>query len=305
MAEQLAEKLSSSLDASPGGGAAVVLSSQKQARPVILCFGGQVSTFVGLGCQLYGSAALLRQHLSDCDAACRSLPEAAGSIFQRAPIADPVKLQTMLFAAQYSCAKSWIDSGVAPAALVGHNFSELVALCVSGALALRDALKLVAGRARVIRESWGGDSGAMMAVEGDLAAVEDLLAASGGKATIACYNGPTSFTLAGTTAEIDEVAKTLTRPPFSSMRFRKLNVTNAFHSTLVEALGPQLEAVGIGVCFREPLIPLEHSVEHLAPRLDAQYVAHHMRRPVFFSQAPQRPAARLPAAVLKPGSTLA
>ncbi|KAL8382486.1 hypothetical protein RB595_006323 [Gaeumannomyces hyphopodioides] len=300
-AEQLAEKLSSSLEASTGGGAVVVSQSQKQGRPVILCFGGQVSTFVGLDRQLYESAALLRQHLSDCDVVCRSLPEGAGSIFpaifQRTPISDPVKLQTMLFAAQYSCAKSWIDSGVAPAALVGHSFGELVALCVSGALSLHDALKLVAGRARVIRESWGVDSGAMMAVEGDRAVVERLLAASGGKATIACYNGPTSFTLAGTTAEIEEAAETLARPPFSSMRSKKLNVTNAFHSTLVEALIPQLVAVGTGVRFREPVIPLEHSVEHLAPRLDAQYVADHMRKPVFFNQALQRLAARFPAAV--------
>ena len=66
-----------------------------------------------------------------------------------------------------------------PVALIGHSFGELVALCVSGILSLRDALIMVAGRAAVIRESWGDEKGCMMAVEGNRDVVERLLAESG------------------------------------------------------------------------------------------------------------------------------
>ncbi|KAK3367533.1 hypothetical protein B0H63DRAFT_535507 [Podospora didyma] len=307
--DQLVQKLGSFELGDSGSGLTVLSASKKPPRPVILCFGGQVSTFVGLDRDVYNGAKILRTHLNACDAVCRSLSSDVGSIFpaifQRTPITDPVKLQTVLFSMQYASAKSWIDSGIQPAALVGHSFGELVALSVSGILSLQDALKMVAGRATVIRESWGSEKGSMMAVEGDLEVVNKLLVEAGGKATIACFNGPRSFTLAGTSAEIDEVVETLTKPAFSGMRAKRLNVTNAFHSTLVEALIPQLVGVGKTLTFRQATIPLERSTEVHATEteLSAQYVADHMRQPVYFSQAVGRLARQYPQAIfLEAGS---
>lgn len=55
----------------------------------------------------------------------------------------------MLFAMQYAAAKSWLDSGLDTkvAAVVGHSFGEITALCISGVLSLEDTVKFVAGRA--------------------------------------------------------------------------------------------------------------------------------------------------------------
>ncbi|KAK0713573.1 hypothetical protein B0T26DRAFT_742197 [Lasiosphaeria miniovina] len=300
--EQLVQKLAA-FEKGSTEGTNLVSASQKPARPVILCFGGQVSTFVGLDRGVYSSSRILRQHLGAVDAVCASLAGSSGSIFpaifQRTPVDDPVRLQTALFALQYASARSWIDCGLAPAAVVGHSFGELVALAVSGTLSLRDALRVVVGRATVIREAWGADKGSMAAVEGDLAAVGALLARAGGKATIACYNGPRSFTVAGTAAEIDAVVETLgSSADFASTRCKRLSVTNAFHSTLVEPLVPRLVEIGQTLAFSEdPHIPLERAVESGLPqhtRLTANYVAEHMRNPVFFSHAIQRIAERYP-----------
>src|SRR5690348_12370861 len=97
---------------------AVVLSASKRPpRSVILCFGGQVSTFVGLDRAVFDATKILRTHLKACDAICVSLQEVGSifsGIFQRIPVQDPVRLQTMLFAMQYACAKSWIDCQVKP-----------------------------------------------------------------------------------------------------------------------------------------------------------------------------------------------
>ena len=51
------------------------------ARPIILCFGGQVSTFVGLEKQLHNNVTVLRRHLNECN----SILEARGveSIYPR------------------------------------------------------------------------------------------------------------------------------------------------------------------------------------------------------------------------------
>ncbi|PVH94018.1 putative polyketide synthase [Periconia macrospinosa] len=223
--------------------------SVKSERPVVLCFGGQVSTFVGLDRKLYESVALLRHYLDQCDTAMQSLGLGTlyPDIFSRSPVADAVKLQTMLFAMQYACAKCWIDSGLGGrvASVVGHSFGEITALCVSGALSFRDTIKLVAGRAKVIRDAWGPDPGAMMAVEADEETVSKLLHQANEKyegefpASIACYNGPRSFTLAGSSQAIDIVAEMI--PQFGSLRSKRLNVTNSFHSSLVEPLMDRLE----------------------------------------------------------------
>ena len=267
-------------------------------RPVILCFGGQVSTFVGLDRQVFENVQILRRHLDRCNYVCQSLglsgiyPE----IFQREPIEDLVKLQTTLFAIQYSCAKSWIDCGVQVAAVLGHSFGELTALCVSGVLSIEDTIKLIAGRARLVQNNWGLEKGSMMAVEGDLEVVERLLAESSRihepepAATIACFNSSRSFTLAGSTKAIEVVAEVASKLSyFSSIKTKKLHVTNAFHSTLVEPLMAELEEIGRELDFREPSIRLERATEfESAGLLTPRYVADHMRNSVHFNHAVQR-----------------
>lgn len=286
----------------------------KASRPVILCFGGQISLFVGLDRKLYDSVTLLRQHLDECDRMITSLGLASiyPDIFSQQPIRDPIKLQTMLFAMQYSCAKTWMDCGLATkvVAVVGHSFGEITGLCVSGALSLRDTVRLVAARAKLVRDSWGTDSGAMVAVEADLDLVESLLqevnqsASKNGPVNIACYNGPRSFTLAGSTAAIDALQQTIgSSAKFSSIKNKRLSVTNAFHSALVEKLVPGLEQVGKGLTFRKPVIPVERATQESSELLDATFVPQHMRQPVFFNHAVQRLAKRYPQAVfLEAGS---
>ncbi|KAJ6442762.1 Polyketide synthase [Purpureocillium lavendulum] len=289
-------------------------SSGTAAKPaVVLCFGGQVSTYVGLDRQLYSSVAVLRKHLHDVDTVARLL--GAGSIFpgifQRSPISDIVELQVALFALQYACARSWIDSGIQPAALVGHSFGELTALCVSQTLSLEDTVKLIINRATLVRDNWGPDRGAMMAIEGDLKDVEDLLTIANGNhadkpASIACYNGPRSFTVAGSTSSIDAVAARLEALPGKTFKSKRLNVTNAFHSALVDPLLDRLEQSAKGLTFREPVIHIERATDLATTTgLSARFVADHLRNPVYFHHAIERLARQYsstPCAFIEAGS---
>ncbi|KAI1412823.1 hypothetical protein F5Y13DRAFT_190030 [Hypoxylon sp. FL1857] len=286
--------------------------ARKMPLPVILCFGGQISTFIGLDKNVYDSVRILRGYLDQCNAVFLSigLDGIYPDIFQRKPIEDTIKLQTMLFAIQYACAKSWISCGVQVDAVIGHSFGELTALCVSGVLSLKDTAKMIAGRAQLVRDSWGSDRGSMMAIEADLDVVHKLLEEAGAKysgdipATIACYNGPRSFTLAGSTKSIENVAEIVAGPDYSSCtRAKKLNVTNAFHSTLVEPLMEDLEEIGRGLTFREAVIQLERSTKESYTEIGSEFVAEHMRNPVYFNHAVQRLAGRYPSAIwLEAGS---
>ena len=260
----------------------------KASRPVILCFGGQVSLFVGLDRKLYDSVTMLRLHLNECDRMITSL--GLGSIypdiFSQQPIRDPIKLQTVLFAMQYSYAKTWMDCGLETkvVAVIDYSFGEITALCVAGSLSLRDTVRLVAARAKLVRDSWGTDPGAMVAVEADLDLVESLLqevnrsAGRNGSVNIACYNGPRSFTLAGSTAAVDALQQTMvSSTKFSSTKNKRLSVTNAFHSALVEKLVAGLEQVGKGLTFHKPVIPVKRATQESNELLDWTFVPQHMR----------------------------
>ncbi|KAL1884818.1 Type I Iterative PKS [Paecilomyces lecythidis] len=296
-----------------GAGASADIAQIKAERPVILCFGGQVSLHVGLDRKLYDSVAVFRKHLDHVDSVARSLGEQSiyPDIFSREPVRDTVKLQTMLFAMQYSCAKSWQDCGLESkiAGVVGHSFGEITALCVAGALDLQDTVKLVVSRAKLVRDSWGPESGAMMAVEADESLVHELVREvnstpeSDGSVSIACYNGPRSFTLAGTTAALDTMQQTI-QDKFSNIRSKRLNVTNAFHSKLVDKLVDGLGQIGKGLRFHKPAIPIERATEEASSdELDGTFVPKHMRQPVFFNHAVHRLSKKHPQAIfLEAGS---
>ena len=174
---------------------------------------------------------------------------------------------------------------------------------------------MVHSRSKTIRDAWGPEKGSMMAVEADLADVENLLAASNarvgknestGRATIACFNGPKSFTLAGSEAAIDAVQQMIStgNATYSVMKHKRLDVTNAFHSTLVEHLKPELETLGRKLGFGQPRIPLERATqEREAGPFSAAYVAEHMRQPIYFDHAVQRLAKQYTEAIwLEAGS---
>nr|WHS04491.1 polyketide synthase [Phaeosphaeriaceae sp. CF-150626] len=270
-------------------------------QTVVLCFGGQISTSIGLDPNVYNNAGLFRKHLDNVDNVVRSLGYSSifPAVFQRTPVSNTVHLQTTLFAMQYACAQAWIDSGIRPTVLVGHSFGELTALCVSQVLSLEDTVKMIARRATIVRDAWGADKGAMMAIEGDLDDVEKLLLGANSQhtsapASVACYNGPRSFTLAGSTEAMDAVDARILDVPGRTMKSRRLNVTNAFHSALVDPLVHRLEESCKDLTFRKPVIPLERAVESpsIKSELSARSVADHMRNPVYFHHALERIARR-------------
>jgi acyl transferase domain-containing protein/acyl carrier protein/SAM-dependent methyltransferase len=280
-----------------------------KAKPVVLCFGGQVSNAVGLSKEVYDASTLLRSHLEDCDVALRSMglnglyPE----IFQTSPVEDTVKLHCILFSLQYSCAKSWMDSGLHVDAVVGHSFGQLTALCVSGTLSLGDALKLVSGRASLMQRHWGPERGSMISIEADLKTVLNYVSSAHTSDVtqdieFACYNGPTSHVLVGTRSAIDRLAKDLSR---ASIKHKRLNVTHGFHSVFTEPLLPGLHSLAQELTYNKPAIALQtctkdRSCDEIGPR----QITDHIRLPVYFGRAIERLAQSLgPSTWLEAGSS--
>jgi acyl transferase domain-containing protein/acyl carrier protein len=271
----------------------------EKTKPVILAFGGQNSTSVGLNENVYNSNPLLRSHIDDCDKAVRGigLKGVLGDIFNADPIEDVVTLHACFFTTQYATAKSWIDAGLPVDALVGHSFGQLTALCVSGRLSLEESLKLVTGRATLMKKLWGPVRGSMVSVEASTAMAERLVtvvtqSAAGRELEIACYNGPTSHTLVGNPAGVEAVFALVAACPeeFSSVKTKKLNVTHGFHSVFTEPLLDEITALASTLQFAEKSeIHLETcSRGRTWTSIRPEMLAEHTRTPVYFDDAVKR-----------------
>lgn len=203
----------------------------------------------------------------------------------------------MLLALHVATARSWLDSGLEVDTLIGHSFGQLSALCVADAISLADAFRLVAGRARLIRDTWGPETGAMLSIDCTDAELEAVVrfvnATDGCRLEVACYNGPQSFVLAGSKAAIAK-----TEQAFPALRMKRLGSTHAYHSGATESVLPGYAKVVAGVQVRPPRIPVETCTsEPLKDCLTPDDIVSHTREPVFFFAAVKRIATRLPSAV--------
>ncbi|MCP9966588.1 acyltransferase domain-containing protein [Actinomadura madurae] len=197
---------------------------------------------------------------------------------------DPARLkatrycQPALVAVEVALARLWESIGVRPAGVLGHSVGAFAAACVAGALTLEDALTLAATRGRLMDELPG--SGAMIACAGDAAAIESAAAASPAVA-VAAVNAPGHLVLSGPEDEIGRLTGDLRA---KGVTVRRLAVSHAFHSPLMDGAAEPLREAARAVAAREPDIPWisDHTGEAMG-RPDAGYWAGHLLGTVRFA----------------------
>jgi acyl transferase domain-containing protein/acyl carrier protein len=245
--DDLAERLERTADSD----SAVV--NVKALPRVAFLFTGQGSQYVGMGRRLFESEPVFRDILHECDALLRE--ELGRPLLEvlfgedESALEQTAYTQPALFVLEYALAALWKSWGIQPAVMIGHSIGEYAAACVAGVFSLRDALRLVAARARLIQAL--PPEGSMVAALVSESKARGLVAPFRQHVSIAAVNAPENIVISGDAGCVDRIVERLQSEGVQSKR---LAVSHAFHSPLMEPMMADFERVATSVRFQLPRI---------------------------------------------------
>ncbi|MET3988188.1 SDR family NAD(P)-dependent oxidoreductase [Streptomyces sp. PvR034] len=272
-------------------------TAQPGARTAFV-FAGQGAQWAGMGGQWYERLpAFAAAFDAVCEAADPQLdvPLAdvvlAGSAGRPADHADLIHrtryTQIALFAVEVALFRTLEAWGVRPDVVLGHSIGEIAAAHVAGVLSLQDAVTLAVARGDLMQQL--PDGGAMLALDATRAQADAWLRALPERhrrqVAIAAVNSPTAVVVSGASDAVDQVAEAATR---AGRRSRRLQVSHAFHSPLMEPMLDEFRSVLARLTFSRPALPMVSTVtgELAADDITSpDYWVRHAREAVRFEDA--------------------
>ncbi|GHH94656.1 type I polyketide synthase [Streptomyces capillispiralis] len=233
------------LDALRSAAPATAPLSDDPARVAFLLPGGGTQ-YPGMGAELYRDHTVYRDTVDECARVLRPVlgTDLRTALFEeRRP--DDTSAFLGLVVTEYALARTLIESGVRPDALIGHSLGEYTAACLAGVIDLEDMLPLVTERIRLISTAGGATVGVAAPAEEIRPLLDDEL-------SLAAVNGPQACTVAGHLDAVTRFEAELTR---RGVPFRRLRIPVAAHSHVLDPVLPAYETHLRQVTLRPPRIP--------------------------------------------------
>ncbi|MGH3593823.1 MAG: acyltransferase domain-containing protein, partial [Pseudonocardiaceae bacterium] len=286
--EQLLEALGAIATGAPSR--AMTAARAKSGRLAYLLT-GQGSQRAGMGKELAKAypayAQALEEALAEIDP---RLERPLGELLFAKPGSPEAELlgntayaQPALFATHLALHRLFESWGLEPDLLAGHSVGEISAARISGVLNLPDAAKLICARSTLMGELPSG--GAMLAVGATEQEAAEAIEGFEAELSLAAVNSPSSVVLSG--AE-EAIAAQEARWQERGKKTKRLAVSHAFHSPLIEPMQAAFAEVAKTLSYSEPKIPILSNLtgEILAPEQaeDPAYWVSHARAPVRFAE---------------------
>ncbi|MFC9061247.1 type I polyketide synthase, partial [Streptomyces sp. NPDC057074] len=243
------------------GAPGVVSGSSGAPGRVVWVFPGQGSQWAGMGRELLDASPVFAERITECATALEPFidwslvdvlrGDADPGLMERVDVLQPAS-----FAVMVGLAAVWSSVGVEPDAVLGHSQGEIAAACVSGALSLEDAARVVALRSQAIAGQLAGRGG-MASVALSESEAAGRLERWADRVEVAAVNGPSSVVIAGDAEALDEALEALAA---EGVRVRRVAVDYASHTRHVEDIRDTLAETLAGVTAQAPMVPFYSTV---------------------------------------------
>ena len=273
------------------GAVAGALSGRAATQPprVVFLFSGQGSQYVNMGRQLFKTEPTFRRAIEQCDELFR--PFLACPLVQTLyPASDDHSLidqtaytQPAIFALEYALFQLFKSWGVVPEMLMGHSIGEYVAAWAADVFSLEEAVTLIGERGRLMQSL--PQTGEMAIVFAGEQRVAAAIQQSAKAVSIAAVNGPTNVLISG---ECTAVQRTIRELEDQGVKTKRLQVSHAFHSALMDPILPAFREAAARVNYKLPQIAVFScltgalATEEIAT---PEYWVSHIRQPVRFAAA--------------------
>ncbi|WP_245847521.1 acyltransferase domain-containing protein [Mycobacterium szulgai] len=216
----------------------VARSSENSVSRTAFVFPGQGNQWPSMGAEAYQRLPVYRAEAQRCAQAfaAAGLPSPLSYLLADSDSDSDrqwsqIHVQGAQFTHAASLAQLWRCCGVLPDITVGHSLGEVAAAYVAGALALPDAVAVVAARATVVGRLPGRYGMAVLGVGAERA--EQLIAETPGWLEVSVVNSPSSSVVSG---DRDAVAGIVGLAKQNGIFVRELDVDFPAHTSKLESL---------------------------------------------------------------------